>query len=389
VASRRATVRLAPLVLLLVGLVAGCSQIVPASPTPTLTAKERKQLPTATPLPRLVDPPNAVAPRSAIYLDGLQTPIGLTFAPDGRLFFSEVFEGRVRVAERDGDRARLLVQPFVALEIARGAESGMLGLALDPDFEHNRWLYLYYSEADPNRKDRIPLRNRVVRYTEHANRGADATVILDDIPMAREGRHNGGMLAFGPDRKLYITVGNAQDRSTSQNPSKLNGKVLRINPDGTIPSDNPNPDSPVFALGFRNPFGLAFQPGADALFVTENSGDSADEINLVRAGANYGFPNYEGPGNDPRFVDPIWDSGSRTIGPTGLTFYTGDQIPQWRGDLFFCAVNTGLLTRLRLGDSTHAEAAEEVAEDCRLDVANGPDGALYYASMTQIVRLGR
>ncbi len=389
-ASRRPPLRLAILALVLATVASACTSLAPATPAATLTAKERKQLPTATPLPVLIDPPGGVTPRGAVYLDDLRMPLGLVFAPDGRLFFSEVFEGRVRVAERDGDRARLLPDPFVKREIAKGAESGMLGLALDPDFEHNRWLYLYFSEPDPNRKDRVPKRNRVVRYTDRDNRGTDATVILDDIPMAREGRHNGGMLAFGPDRKLYVTVGNAQDRSTSQNPQKVNGKVLRINPDGTIPDDNPMPGSPVFALGFRNPFGLTFHPGSGHLFVTENSGDSADEINLVQPGGNYGFPTYEGPGNDSRYVDPIWESGSRTIGPTGLTFYTGDQLPQWRGDLFFCAVNTGLLTRLRLSpDNTRATAAEEVAEECRLDVANGPDGALYYASMTQIVRVGR
>lgn len=363
-----------------------------AAPPPTLTAKEKKQLPTATPLPRLVDPPGAVAPRTSVYVDGLTTPVGLVFAPDGRLFFSEVFEGKVRVAERAGDQARLLDQPFVQLEIAKGAESGTLGLALDPDFEHSRWLYLYYSEPDPSRQNRVPLRNRVVRYTERGNVGTEATVILDDIDMSRQGVHNGGRLAFGLDGKLYVTVGNAQDRSHSQDMQKPNGKVLRINPDGSIPSDNPFPGSPIFALGFRNPFGLAIQPGTGSVWVTDNSGSSNDEVNLVRPGGNYGFPTYEGIGNDPAYIDPVWESGPRTIGPTGLTFYTGDQLPQYRGDLFFCAVNPpASLTRLRLAPPTYdrAEAAEEVTQGCHLDVTNGPDGALYYASLTQILRLGR
>jgi aldose sugar dehydrogenase len=361
------------------------------APTPTLTEREKKQLPTATPLPRPVNPPDAPSPRSSVYLDGLKTPVGLVFAPDGRLFFSEVFTGNVRVAERVGDRGRLLERPFVSLEIAKGAEAGVLGLALDPDFEHNRWVYLYYSEPDPDRRDRVPKRNRLVRYTEQGNLGTEVTVILDDIDIAREGRHNGGRLLFGPDGKLYVTVGNAQDRSHSQDMNRPNGKVLRINPDGSIPDDNPFAGSPIYALGFRNPFGLAIQPGTGSVWVTENGGVSNDEVNLVRPGGNYGFPTYEGIGNDPRFVDPVWESGSQTIGPTGLTFYTGDQLPQYRGDLFFCAINTGILTRLRLtgpaGD--HAEAAEDVTRDCRLDVTNGPDGALYYASLDQILRLGR
>jgi aldose sugar dehydrogenase len=372
-------------------LVGACTPAPPAQPTPTLTAQEKKRLPTATPLPRLADSPDAVAPRSSVYLDGLKVPVGLVFAPDGRLFFSEVFTGNVRVAERDGDRARLLEQAFVSLEIAKGAETGVLGLAIDPDFEHNRWVYLYYSEPDPTRRDRVPKRNRVVRFTDRDNVGAEMTVILDDIDIHREGRHNGGRLAFGLDGKLYVSVGNAQDRSHSQDMRRPNGKILRINPDGSIPADNPFPGSPIYALGFRNPFGLAIQPETGRVFATDNGGGSNDELNLVRPGGNYGFPNHEGIANDPPFVDPIWDSGSQTIGPTGLTFYSGDQLPQYRGDLFFCAVNTGMMTRLRLAgpESDRPEGAEEVVRDCHLDVANGPDGALYYASMSQILRLGR
>jgi len=383
---------LAAALALSVALLAACGPVSStARATPTLTQQEKKQLPTATPLPALVEPPGAVTPRAVLYLDGLKVPVGLTFALDGRLLFSEVFDGKVRVAERAGDQGRLLERPFATLEIAKGAEAGVLGLALDPDYEHNRWVYLYYSEPDPNRKDRVPLRNRVVRFTDRDNVGTDMTVILDNIDMHRQGRHNGGRLAFGLDGKLYVTVGNAQEPANSQNMQKLNGKLLRINPDGSVPDDNPFPGSPIFALGFRNPFGLAIQPQTGTVFVTENSGVNNDELNLVRASGNYGFPFYEGPGHDPSYIDPIWDSGPKTIGPTGMAFYTGDQLPQYRGDLFFCAVNTGVMTRLRLAppDYERAEGVEEVVQNCNLDVTNGPDGALYYSSMSQIFRLGR
>ena len=136
----------------------------------------------------------------------------------------------------------------------------MLGLALDPGYEQNRWVYLYYSEPDPNRADRRPLRNRIVRFTDRDNVGTDMTVILDDIPMSRQGRHNGGRLLFGPDGKLYVTVGNAEDKENSQNLKNVSGKVLRLNPDGTVPSDNPISGSPIFAYGFRNIFGLTIHP---------------------------------------------------------------------------------------------------------------------------------
>lgn len=378
-------------VLLLAGIVTGACTALPqltAAPTPTVRPRDR---PTPTPLPRIADTGEVVEPKSQTYVNGVTMPVGLTFAPDGRLFFNEAFNGVLRVAERVDGQARLLPQPFAQLITAKGPEAGMLGVALHPEFEQNHWVYLYYTEPDPNRQDRVPLRNRVVRFTERDNVGTEMTVILDDLAVSRRGVHNGGVLRFGPDGKLYVTVGNAEEKANSSDPKKLNGKVLRLNPDGSIPSDNPTPGSAVYALGFRNPFGLTFEPGTGQAWVTENSGDNNDEVNALEAGGNYGFPQYEGFGHDPKYKDPVWSSGSRTIGPTGLTFYTGDQLPQFKGDLFFCAMNTGELTRLRLGGPERkiVEGGEAVVNNCHLDVVNGPDGALYYSTVNQILRLGR
>lgn len=377
--------------LLLLGTLTGACNALPqlsAAPTPTVRPRDR---PTPTPLPRVADTGEVVEPRSQTYVNGVTMPVGLTFAPDGRLFFSEAFDGALRVAERVNGQARLLPQAFAQLATAKGSEAGMLGVALHPEFEQNHWVYLYYTEADPNRENRVPLRNRVVRFTEQNNVGTDMTVILDDLAVSRRGVHNGGVLRFGPDGKLYVTVGNAEDKANSQDPKKLNGKVLRLNADGSVPDDNPIPGSLVYALGFRNPFGMTIEPSTGQVWVTENSGDHDDEINALEPGGNYGFPTYEGFGGDAKYKDPIWSSGSRTIGPTGLTFYTGDQLPQLRGDLFFCAMNTGELTRLRLAgaDRKTVEAGEAVANNCHLDVVNGPDGALYYSTVNQILRLGR
>jgi aldose sugar dehydrogenase len=386
VAYRRLTTLLSLALVLL--MLDACMPAAPARPTPTIPPKDR---PTATPLPAISDTGEVVPPRTDVYVDAVRVPVGLTFAPDGRLFFSEAFSGVVRIAERANGSARLLERPFIQVETAKGPETGMLGIAVDPDFASNHWVYVYYSEPDPNRKDRVPLRNRVVRFTEENNVGVDMTVILDNIGISRTGRHNGGVLRFGPDGKLYVTVGNAEDRANSQNLSSLNGKILRLNRDGSVPSDNPFPGSLVYALGFRNPFGLTFEPETNAVWATDNSGDNNDEIDQIRSGGNYGFPNYEGFGRDQRFEDPVWSSGTRTLGITGLTFYAGDQLPQYWGDLFFCAVNTGALTRLRLTGADHRTVggAEEVANACHLDVTNGPDGALYFASMSQILRLSR
>ena len=397
---RRALILLLPLAVIIVGIVGWglyAGSLSPVAPRitrqdVTATAKEAlRALPTPTPRAVIPDGPDAVEPRSTVYVNGVTMPVGMVFTPDGRMLFSEVTEGAVRVAERHGDQARLLPNPFVKLEIAKGGETGMLGIALDPNYEQNHWVYVYYSEPDPDRKDRRPLRNRIVRFTDVNNVGQDMTVIFDNIQISRQGRHNGGRLLFGPDGKLYATVGNAEDKDNSQSLENPNGKVLRLNPDGSIPSDNPFPGSPIYAYGFRNMFGLTIHPTTHQVYVTENSGDSHDEINLVRPGANYGFPFFEGPGNDPRYVDPIWESGPRTIGPTGATFYTGDQLPQFKNDFFFCAFNPGTLTRMRLGGSDFDQVlgAQEVVSGCFLDVTNGPDGALYYSSVSQILRLGR
>jgi aldose sugar dehydrogenase len=395
--SRRTLLLTLPIAALLIGVLAWAvvTQVQPpriSRQDMTATAKEvGRQKPTATPLPAIAESPGAVAPKSTTVIPDVAMPVSMVFAPDGRMFFSEVVEGTVRVAEPTKDGFQLRAIPFAKLTIAKGGETGTLGVALDPDFAQNRWLYLYYSEPDPNRADRRPLRNRIVRFTDVNNVGTDMTVILDDIPISRQGRHNGGRLLFGPDGKLYVTVGNAEEKENSQNLKNPNGKLLRLNRDGTIPSDNPIPGSAIYAFGFRNMFGLALHPTTNAFYVTENSGDSHDELNLIQAGANYGFPFFEGVGGDSKYVDPIWESGSRTIGPTGLTFYTGDQLPQFNGDLFYCAFSTGRMTRMRLGGPNFDTVlgAQEVVQDCFLDVVNGPDGALYYSSVGAILRLGK
>ena len=396
---RRTVCSLSLLAALLLSTVAtACGQlpnvpgIAAATPTPTIRPADR---PTPTPLPVITEAGDIVEPRKQVYVTGVSFPVGLAFAPDGRLFFNEAKDGVLRIAEPLNGMGRLVARPFVQLETAKGAETGMLGVALDPEFEQNHWVYVYYTEPDMNRKDRVPLRNRIVRFTERDNVGTDMTVILDNIAVSRQGVHNGGILRFGADGKLYVTIGNAQsgraEGNVSQDPKAVNGKVLRLNRDGSIPSDNPTPGSPVYALGFRNPFGMTFEPATNRVWVTENSGDNNDEINALDPGGNYGFPLYEGPGNDAKYKDPIWSSGSRTIGPTGLAFYTGDQLPQFRGDLFFCAMNTGAMTRLRFTgpDRQTVQGGDAVVKDCFLDVINGPDGALYYSSVNQILRLGR
>src|SRR5205814_4646495 len=251
--------------------------------------------------------------------DGLQLPANLAFAPDGRLFLTEVSLGKVRVI----DRGSPLPEPFAQVEVAQRPEMGLLGLTLDPDFARTRYVYLYYSQA----KDDKPWPNRVVRFTDIGGKGTDMQVVLDDLPIADwrfNGGHNGGRLAFGPDGRLYVTVGDVGVKKMAQDQTQLGGKLLRINPDGSIPADNPVPGSPIYASGLRNAWGLSFHPLTGVPYVTENGDVGHDEVNRIQAGGNYGSPDVQGIAHDPRFIDPLWETNAEGGGISGMTFYSGE-----------------------------------------------------------------
>jgi glucose/arabinose dehydrogenase/4-amino-4-deoxy-L-arabinose transferase-like glycosyltransferase len=328
-------------------------------------------------------------PASRRYVSGLLTPAAMVWTPDGRLFVSEVLAGRVRIVQ-DG---RLRDDPFVVLPTTKGVEQGTLGLAIDPEFARNRWVYVFYSEADENN---VPRRNRVVRYTERDGRATEPTPIVSDIPINTtqfyKGSHNGGRLAFGPDGMLYIAVGEVARRGRVQDPREMIGKILRVTRDGSIPADNPWPGTPTWALGFRNVWGMNFEAGTGRLYATDNGPRGFDELNLVQRGGNFAYPFIEGGrGGDARFIDPLWDSDDERLGITGLAVYDGDLFPEYRGDLFFCAYNDGALRRVRLGGANRqrVDLVEIVNNDCRLDVAVGPEGGLYFSDFTTIHRLER
>jgi glucose/arabinose dehydrogenase len=329
-------------------------------------------------------------PRVEPFVSDVRRPSTLQFAPDGRLFFSEQQEGRVRIASASGELQR---EPFVTLPTPKGLDQGVLGLALDPGFPVTHRVYVLYSEADDAGR---PLRNRLVRFTERDGLAADATAILDDLPINQtpyfNGGHNGGRMTFGPDGKLYVSIGEMAQPSLAPDPSTLVGKILRLSSDGTIPADNPIGGSPVYARGFRDVLGLAIHPGARQLYATDSGPDGYDEVNLIRAGRDYGYPAIEGgPDGLSGLEDPIWDSGEEGIGITGLAVYTGSLFPEYAGDLFFCSTETGALRRARLRGPAlnQVEWVETITHDCRLDVTNGPDGTLYFSDLARVFRLAR
>lgn len=301
----------------------------------------------------------------------LAFPTDLAFARDGRIFFTEKETGNVRII-RNG---RLLPAPFVHLSVEGSAERGLLGIALDPGFPRQPWVYLYFSDAAAGI-------NRVVRVRAEGDRGTDVQQVIPLLPDV-SGYHNGGDMAFGPDGKLYVVTGEAHDASRAQDPSDLGGKVLRLNPDGSTPAGGPfGSGSPVYALGIRNSFGLCFDPVTGDLWETENGPSSDDEVNRIQAGANYGWPVQLGPGGGPRYTDPVLDF-RRVVVPTGCAV-TSDG--RW---MYFGSFDNGVYRApIRQGGTSLGtpELLSGVGGSVT-DVARSPDGTIYVATADSILRL--
>ena len=308
----------------------------------------------------------------------------MVFAPDGRLFFTEKNTGAIRIMTPE---QKILDNPFASVDdLYASWEQGMLGLAIDSEFNINHHIYVYYTAVvDIENGNGGKVINRVLRFTDNNNTGTDPTVIMDNIPASR-GYHSGGAMAFGPDGKLYITVGDATEHIFAQDPSILIGKVLRINKDGTIPQDNPYPNSPVYTMGHRNMYGIAFDDDGTGL-VTENGDVRYDEINLITKGGNYGFPTSQ-PANLPperandSSIKPLrsyWD----TIAPTQMIYYEGDAVPELKG-MFLFGSFTGDIYALKL-----SEDKKSIVEELKIElshfpfvptvgIAQSPDGKIYY-----------
>jgi glucose/arabinose dehydrogenase len=307
--------------------------------------------------------PLAAEPTVSVVAAGLEVPWALAFAPDGALYLTER-PGRLRLVRA----GRLEPAPLVTLPVAAVGEGGLMGLALDPDFAHTRRLYTCYT-AERNGR----LINRIVTLRRGDN-GAlgEQRVLLDDLPGGTF--HDGCRLKFGPDGKLYATTGDAGEGRLAQRRESLAGKILRFNPDGSIPGDNPFPGSPVYSLGHRNAQGLDWD--AKGRLIASEHGPSGfpgghDEINLIQPGANYGWPEVAGKGGQGRFVDPLVESGRDTWAPSGLAIHDGY--------IYVAALRGRRLLRMRLTtDGVGEVTALLVGTHGRLrDVVVGPDGALY------------
>ncbi len=334
-------------------------------------------------------------------------PSVLAFAPDGRLFIGEKASGKIRVFKSGA----LLSQPFVNLNDFMPAgtyfdtfnERGLLGIAFDPSFGSNGYVYVYYTickvpgnPPQPGTNTCQLAKNRVARFTASGDvvDGTSHVVLLDDID-SDAGNHNSGWLGFGPlDGKLYVSAGDGGSSSAkAQNLGSLNGKVLRLNPNGSVPSDNPfvgqsGARGEVWALGLRNPFRCRFASDG-RLFCADVGANSVEEVNVITRGANYGWPSTEGPftaASFPAFTNPIYSyahNGSSAAiigGDFGAKTTFGGTYQQ---SYFFADYTQGFIRRALLTSSGVAVQSVDdlitgIGGNSVTDLVAGPDGSLYY-----------
>jgi glucose/arabinose dehydrogenase len=293
----------------------------------------------------------------------LEVPWSFAFLPGGNALVTERDSGRLLTVNPSGE-ARVVQ----TLPEGGSGEGGLLGVAVSPNYEEDRYVYAYYTtERD----------NRVVRFRI----GEEPEPVLTGIPV--NSYHDGGRIKFGPDGMLYISTGDAGDTENSQDRGSLGGKILRIEPDGSIPKDNPFEGNPVYSYGHRNVEGLAWDAEGQ-LYASEFGQNTWDEVNRIEAGENYGWPEVEGKGGQDRgYVDPITVWPTSEASPSGAEIMVDGAIPQWEGDLFVAALRGERLWHLELNDKGHITDREKLldGEVGRVrDVAQAPDGSLWVST---------
>jgi glucose/arabinose dehydrogenase len=311
---------------------------------------------------------------------GLEVAWSIVFAPDGRILFTER-PGRLRVIEN----GTLRPEPLASIAgVEASGESGLMGLALHPRFAENHLLYLAYAYSGGEQKVRVD------RYRESNGALSERKLIIEEIPAARF--HAGTRLRFGPDGKLYITTGDAGKRELAQQLGSLSGKTLRLNDDGTVPPDNPfvnrqgaRPE--IWSYGHRNAQGLDWQPGSGLMFQTEHgpSGfdgpNGGDEVNIVEEGKNYGWPAAHHEESRPGMESPLLVY-TPAVAPASGMFYRGAAFRELQGNFLFGGLKGEVLIRVVL-DGRRVVSQERLFEGKygRIrDVAEGPDGAIYFST---------
>jgi glucose/arabinose dehydrogenase len=316
--------------------------------------------------------------RAEVVASDLDTPWDLSFAPDGSLWFTER-GGRVSRLDLSAGTISVLGQ----IDVHESGEAGLMGMAFHPAFPDSPTVYFAHSYRAGG-----GIRNRLIRATFRDGRLGGPEVLLDDIP--GRSNHDGARLAVGPDRMLYMTMGDAGNAGAAQDRESPSGKILRLTLDGQPAPGNPFGNA-VWSLGHRNPQGLAFMSDG-SLYATEHGPSEADEVNLIEPGLNYGWPTVRGDcdsGSEVEFcsahqvVEPLAEY-SPTIGISGLDVYESDRIPGWRGSLIYTSLRGEKLLRLVLAPNGRAASGQEMILDGQYgrlrDVVVGPDGTLHIAT---------
>ncbi|MBA2515275.1 MAG: PQQ-dependent sugar dehydrogenase [Solirubrobacterales bacterium] len=353
----------------LIGVIAVCcalaacggddDQAESSNPAPT---REAAPSPTATVTPSESGPARVQGdPRVTTVATGLEAPWEMAFLPDGRALVTER-PGRVRLLSSSGE---LRTEPVATVEVQALGEGGLLGLAVDPDFRSNRLVYLYRTVASGN---------EVARYEMTDGGLEERAVIARGIRAA--GIHNGGRLRFGPDERLYFSAGDAAEEGSAQDPKGLNGKILRLSSDEYRRGSDARPE--IFSLGHRNPQGFDWQPGTDRLVENEHGPDGDDEVNLLRAGGNYGWPEIRGEEQREGLLTPV-AVYPQSIAPSGSTFVRRGG-SAWTGDYLMAGLVGQRIQRVtisRAGRVTGNQALFEGDYGRLRSIVEGPDGALY------------
>nr|HAT8715014.1 PQQ-dependent sugar dehydrogenase [Legionella jordanis] len=296
-----------------------------------------------------------------VVADHLNVPWSLDFLPDGKLLFTER-SGTIKLLDlNDQNHSPKLVARIN--EVSSIGEGGLLGLAVHPNFGYKPFIYLYYSYSKQTHYF-----NKVVRFQWDHSQLSNPKTLVDEIPAAAI--HNGGRLRFGPDGLLYITTGDANHPENAQNLQSLSGKILRIDADGHIPKNNPFPNSLIYSYGHRNPQGLAWDDHGQ-LWATEHGPRAHDEINLIKPGANYGWPEIIGQVGKGGMQTSILQSGVETWAPSGAEFY--------HGIFYFCGLRGQALFAFNVKTKELKSYLQNKVGRLR-DIRLGPDGLFYVAS---------
>ena len=327
-------------------------------------------------------PGEPVALRDSVLVSNLAYPWEILWGPDGFIWMTERGGKISRVDPATGTVTPLLT--IAAVKTHNNGEGGLLGMVLHPNFSANPYVYVahnYYTSGTTAANYKV----KVVRYTYSANTLASPLVLVDSIQ--GNTNHNGCRLLITPDLKLFISTGDAENTANSQNATSINGKILRINLDGTVPADNPTPGSRIWCIGQRNPQGLVY--ANNILYSSMHGNTTDDEINIIEKGRNYGWPNVEGmcnttaeqsfcTANNVKEPIQIW---TPTIAPSGLDYYDKDAIPQWKNSLLLATLKNQRLMQLRLNSAR--TGVDSVAEFYNgkygrmRDIAISPEGKVY------------